>query len=255
MASKGIMGLAGVTLAGILGASSANAAVVLSDNFDAYTNGNLSGQGGWTATASAATPMQVAGDADKYVQLATGQDEYKAFSTAVNRTDGDSIATSFTANVATATANGDYFSHLSSPAGTTTFFYQRIFARSLGSGFQLGLLDTSGTGSAITYGAGELALGTEHDVDVTWNFVAGGNNDTFTMTVNGTPYLTHTWTSVNAEPATLEAANLRQAAGNAASVQFDDYVVDAVPEPTSLGLLAAGAGMLAGRRARRRVNA
>lgn len=242
---------AAVLAAGLSG-TSAGAAVVLSDNFDSYNVGTLSGQGGWTATADAATPAQVVGDADKYVQLLIGQDEYKAFTASVPHTDGNSLVTSFTANVTAATTTGDYFVHLSSPLASTFNFYQRVFARSSGDGFQLGLLETSGTGSSTTWGATVLPFGTDHDVDVTWNFVAGEKNDTFTLTVDGAPYLVDTWTSATAEPATLEAANLRQASGNAATVQFDDYVVTevaAVPEPTALAAIGLGAiGMLRRRR-------
>ncbi|MGB7159020.1 MAG: PEP-CTERM sorting domain-containing protein [Tepidisphaeraceae bacterium] len=246
---------AAIALAGM--GTAANAAVVLSDNFDSYTNGNLSSQGGWTATAVPVTPnaMQVAGATDKFVQLNTigGQDEYKAFTSVVAHTDGNSILTSFTANIASAAVAGDYFAHLSSPLATTSLFFQRVFARSSGAGFQLGLLDTSGTGSAITWGSTELTFGTEYDVDVTWNFVAGAVNDTFALTVNNAAYLTHAWTSVNGEPATIEAANLRQGgATTSASVQFDDYVItEVVPEPTSLAALGLGAmGLLHRRRNR-----
>ncbi len=241
---------AAVLAAGLTGAS-ANAGVVLSDNFDSYTNGPLSAQGGWTATSSATTPAQVAGGTDKYVQLSTGQDEYKAFTSVVPHTDGNSLQTSFTANVSAATTNGDYFSHLSSPLATTSLFFQRVFARSSDTGFQLGLVDTSGTGSTITYGTTILTLNTDHDVDVTWNFVPGTSNDTFSMIVDGAPYLLHTWTSVLAEPATLEAANLRQgSASNAPTLQFDNYVVtEVIPEPTSLAAIGLGAlGLLRRRR-------
>jgi hypothetical protein len=243
---------AAVALAGA--ASTTHAAIVLSDNFDSYANGNLSGQGGWTATASAATPMQVAGTTDKFVQLGTsGQDEFKAFSSVVPHTDGNTLDTSLAVNVSAAQAGGDYFAHVSSPAGTTTFFFQRLFARSSGTGFQLGLVDTSGTGSVITYGSTVLNFNQEYDVDIVWNFVPGTVNDTFALTVDSAAYLTHTWTSVNAEPTSIDAGNLRQGgAGTSATVQVDDFVVNGViPEPTGLAALGLGAlGMLRRRRGR-----
>ena len=228
----------------------ANAAFVLNDNFNSYSDGNLSGQGGWTATAAAATPMQVAGGADKYVQLGTsGQDEYKAFSSVVAHNDGDSLATSLTLNVSAAQATGDYFSHLSDPAGTTTNFYQRLFAKSSGAGYVLGMLAAS-TGTP-GYGTTVLNFNQEYDIDVVWSFVTGLKNDTFDIKVDGGAYLAYVWDAASAaEPANIGAANLRQGnAANAATAQVDDYTVDSiVPEPASLGLLAMGALFAARRR-------
>jgi len=226
----------------VLGTTGASATVVLNENFDGYTNGTLSGQGGWTATAAAATPMQVAGAADKFVQLGTsGQDEYKALSTALPHFDGNVIHTSLAVNVSAAQAAGDYFAHVSDPVATTTNFYQRLFARSSGAGYQIGLVDTSGTGSTITYGTTVLNFNQEYDVDINWTVVPGLINDTFALTVDSSPYLNHIWTSTSvAEPGNISAANLRQgAAANAATVQVDDYLVEGqIPEPASLGLLA-----------------
>ena len=257
MVKNATFGLAGVVLAGLLAhGGTARAAVVLSDNFDTYTDGDLVGQGGWTITGtSVVNPIQVSGGADNVASLvATGQDAYKAFTAPVTKNDGESLATSMTVNVSAASAAGDYFTHLSSPAGTTNNFYQRLFARSSDTGFQLGLVDTSGTGSVITYGTAVLPFATDHDVDVTWNFVPGGtNNDTFTVTVNGTPYLTHTWTSTAiSEPTTIEAFNFRQGGSTSGpTLTVDDVVVDAVPEPAAVALIGlASVGLLRRRRAR-----
>jgi hypothetical protein len=213
-------------------------AVLFSDDFSA-ANGPLAGTtpdvgGVWTPTAAAATPLQIATGA---VQFGTsGQDEYGAFTIPLSTAAGR-ITTSMDINVSAAQATGDYFSHLSNPAGTTTIFLQRLFARSSENGFQLGLLDTSGTNSATTWGNTVLNFGTPYHVDVNWNFVPGNNNDTFAVRVNNAPYLTHTWTSVNAEPTHLAAANLRQGgAANAATLTVDNLVVDGVPEPATAAL-------------------
>lgn len=248
--------MATALLALFVGASAQAAVTVLTDDFNSYTNGNLSGQGGWTATAAAATPMQVAGASDKFVQIGTsGQDEFKAFTTAVPHTDGESIETKATVTVTSAQATGDYFLHLSNPAGTTSNFYQRTFVRSSGAGFQFGLVDTSGTGSTTTFGTTVLNLNQAYNIDIIWNFVAGGtNNDTFTFNVDGSSYLTHTWTSTaTAEPTALAAANLRQGSATAAAgVNLDNLqvIASSVPEPAALGILSLALAAGANRRRR-----
>jgi hypothetical protein len=236
-----VFSLAPLLCAVLFAASSAHAATVLFDNFDSYTTGNLSGQGGWTATAAAATPMQVAGAADKFVQINTsGQDEYKAFTSPIPHLDGNTMTTSFNINVSAAQAAGDYFSHLSDPVGTTSFFFQRLFARSSGAGYQLGILATSGGANPPTYGATVLNFGQEYHIDIDWNFVVGPINDTFAVRVGAAPYVSYIWDTPTAEPAQLSAGNLRQGtAANSATLQFDDISVSGfVPEPASLGILA-----------------
>ena len=244
-----------------LGASTADAIIILNEDFDSYTNTNLVGQGNWNQTGATATnPIQVAGATDKYAAVGpTGQDVYKALdSGGVSHTDGDDLNTSVEVNVTAANATGDYFFHVSDPVGTSTNFYQRLYARSSGAGYQLGLVDTSGTGSVITWGTTVLNLNQAYDVDIDWNFVPGAQNDTFSLTVDSSAYLTHTWTSTqNQEPTAISAANLRQGAtGNSPTVQVDAIVIDGdtlVPEPASIGLLAAAA--MFGTRRRRAASA
>jgi hypothetical protein len=150
-----------------------------------------------------------------------------------------------------ATATGDYFIHLSDPAGTTSNFYQRLFIKSSGAGYQLGLLGSS-TGTP-GYGTGVLNFNQDYDIDVSWTFVAGAKNDTFVVTADNTNYLNYTWDAASTgEPAAqITAANLRQGGGTSAgTMQVDDLQVDGiVPEPTGLGALAMGA-VLAFRRRR-----
>ena len=248
----------------ILGGVSASfAAPAFSENFNSYVNGNLAGttqnelgQGPWAQNnVSSTTPIQVSNG--RALLGTSGQDVYAAFSSAVANPDGTSFYYALTLNVISAQATGDYFFHVSNPAGTTSLFYERLFARSSGAGFQLGLLDTSGTGSLTTWGATELPLSTDHRIVVAQNSIAGANNDTFSVYVNptdlgvegnNTAYLTHTWTSVNAETATYAAVNLRQGSGaNAANVLVDDIQVSktfseaaGVPEPSSIALATMG---------------
>jgi trimeric autotransporter adhesin len=242
--------------------SAAQAAIVFADPFT-YPNGPLIGQGGWTITGtSVVNPIQVSSNA---VPLTTtGQDAFAPLNSSVPHTDGNSIFTCFNLTVSAAQTTGDYFVHLSDPAGTTSNFYERIHARSSGGGFQLGLAETSGATPAVTYGAGVLNLNQSYFVVVAWNFVAGAINDTFSMYVDPTnpvealnpAYLGLTWTSAAAEPAQIAAVNFRQGtAGNAATVTVDNLNVstlfaDQIPEPASLATVALAGLALAARRRR-----
>jgi hypothetical protein len=237
---KSILGICAAALT----SSACFGQAVLTDNFDSYNPGDLVGQGGWTQTGSTATnPIQVVNQsgADDAVVLGTsGQDVFKAFTSAVSHTDGFGIQTEFSLLVTSADSTGDYFLHLTSSGAS---HYQRVSAKSSGSGFVLGLLEASG--GTTTFGATELTLGTEYAVDVLWNFVPGDDNDTFALTVDNLPYLAHTWTSTSDEPTTVAAVNLRQgAAADAPIVAVDDLLVSVIPEPASVALLGLGAGVL-----------
>jgi hypothetical protein len=228
------------------------AAVYLVEDYGTFTNGDLVGQDGWTQTGATATnPIQVA---DGSVLLSTsGQDAYKALSEAVPHDSGFSLYNGVNLSLSAAQATGDYFLHVSSPEGTTSNFYQRLFARSSGEGFQFGLLDTSG--GTTTWGETVLSFDTIYAVVIAWDFVEGATNDTFAVYVDpmsltraeNTPYLTHTWTSATAEPATVAAANFRQgSAGNAPTVSInglivtDSFATAAVPEPSTVVLMGIG---------------
>ena len=239
--------------------SSSSAAAFFTENFNSYADGSaLTNQGPWLATAAAVNP--ITNSVGRAHLNTSGQDAYAAFGAPVDATvSGTSLYAGLTLNVVSAQAAGDYFFHLSNPAGTTTSFYERLFVRSSAGGFQLGLVDTSGTGSTITYGTGEFSLSTDYRIVVALNFVAGANNDTFAVYVdptdpsiegNNTAYLTHTWTSATVEPTAYAAVNLRQgSAANAAEVLVDDIAVSQtfsdvtvaqVPEPSSMALAALG---------------
>jgi hypothetical protein len=247
-----------VLMAGLFNAAHAEL-VVFSDDFsvDGPLLGSTPDVGGvWTITGtSVVSPLTVTGGSLGLVT--TGQDAYAAFASQVPTTGGTSLATSFLLNVSAAQATGDYFLHLSDPAGTTGNFYDRVYARaSVNPGFfNLGLASFSGTGSVITYG-GDLPLGTPTSVISTWNFVDGLANDTLSLTVDSASYLTgYTWTG-NAEPAAfVSAVNIRQGtAANAPTLTIDNLVVTSIsviPEPTSLMLVGSVAGALGWVRRRR----
>lgn len=229
--------LIGAALVAVPTAARANT-IVFSDDFNA-PNGPLNGTtpdiggGNWAATAAAANPIQIAGGEVALVN--TGEDSYAAFTAPVPTTPGLGIRTNLDIRVTAASTAGDYFSHLSTPAGTMTTFLQRLFARSSGNGYQLGLVETSG--ATTTWGSTVLDFGTTYSVEVLWNFVAGPTNDTFALSVNDAPYLSLAWTSATAEPTNLAAVNFRQGGGTTfPTVYADNLVVEAVPEPAAFVL-------------------
>jgi hypothetical protein len=217
--------------------------IVFSDNFNKanqplVTTTPVIG-GAWSNVSAPTTnPLSIVSNA---VPLSAGGGEDALSLTAgqIPTTPGNVIHTGLDINVSSATATGDYFQHLGD--GSTSIFFQRLFAKSSGTGYVLGLVDTSGTGSTITYGSTVLSFGTSNHVDINWTPVAGNNNDTFAVLVNTLPYLTHIWTSTTVEPTLIKSANLRQGgATTSAALTVDNYVVDApvtVPEPATIMLL------------------
>lgn len=233
-----------------------HAATLFSDSFS-NPNGNLVGQGSWLQNgASVVNPIQVT--AGEVGMLATGQDVNAALSSPFSLVDGTSFYIGSTINISAASAVGDYFLHWS-PATSSTVFVSRLHVRSSGGGFQLGYLETA-SGGSLTWGSTVLNLNQDYRVVVAYNVLAGALNDTadvyvnptdFAVQANNTPYLTDAaWSSTLAETTTLGAVNLRQGGSTTgATLSVDDLYVattfaemEVVPEPTSLALVAIGAG-------------
>jgi hypothetical protein len=265
----------------MLALASSQAANYLTVDFaTGYTAGNLAGitanaagQNDWKQTSSTATtPIQI--NANQQVVIgASGQDVYKAFTSAFTKSDGTSIFLRSRFALTGSTATGDYFMHLSPTAGDSTSFLGRIGAKLTAAGastYLLGAQSTSGSGSLMTYGTRALNLNTFYDVILKWDFVAGGVNDTFSLFVDPTsnvlanlnPYVTANWLSITAEPTTLAAVNLRQgSAGNATTALISSLSVGSslsdvgvVPEPSSGALLVLGGVSLVAIRSLRKKN-
>ena len=234
-----------------------HATTLFSDSFN-YSDGDLAGQGSWLQNGSSVVNLiQVNGG--KALMLNTGQDLNAALNSPFSLVDGTTFYIGATINVSAAQATGDYFLHWSPTTGSTTYL-SRLEARSATGGFQLGYVETSGTGASITWGTSVLNLNQDYRVILAYNVVAGANNDTANVYVapvdyavegNNSIYLTDTWDSATAETATLGAINLRQGtASSAPTLSVDDLVVgtslgdmQVVPEPSSAALL--GLGLLA----------
>jgi len=242
--------------------SNAQATTVLNVDFaSGYIDGALVGQNNWAQTGTTATnPQQVTSGQVVLPSGTTGQDTYKGFASVVDATvSGNYLLSTINFSVAAATAGGDYFFHLSSPAGTTSNFSQRLFAKTAPEGFQLGISSSSSTGE---YGSTVLALNTPYNVVTKWDFLAGSLNDALTVYVNptdpiitnNTAYLSAAWSTTIAEPTTVAAANLRIGGTNTTPrVLINSIEVQSVPEPSTVGLAVAGGLGLAGIAARRRL--
>ena len=224
--------------------SAAFASLVFQDDFNKAnqallgTNPNIGGTWAITGT-SVINPLQISGN---QVPMAnTGQDAFAALSSVVPNAAGFPIRTSADINLS-AVGTGDYFLHVTDPVGSSSLFYQRLGAAATTGGYFLTFAATAGGGATTTPGTTVLSLGTTYHVDVDWNFVAGPLNDTFQVYVNGSPYVSKTWDSTNAEPPSVSSVNLRQGtAGSAATLTIDNLTVEQVPEPSSLALLALAA--------------
>ena len=216
--------------------------------------GNLVGQDGWTAHSGAGViPIQVTSsgtlvDSDgggtredanvAITPITTGQTYYFGFDVSVNGPTGVDPTTV-------------YFAHFKDTANDfTTRTFVTPFA---GSDFTFGL-SPSGSAPNVTWATG-LSYGQ------TYRVVGSYANDTTLETRLWVDPVTELSTSIAATDSAAAAVSsfaLRQASANntqlitnlAVGTSFAD-VVNPVPEPSTLGILAAGFGLLAAARRRR----
>ncbi len=81
-------------------------------------------------------------------------------------------------------AGGDYFAGFGGTSGSSvTSLFARLFAKSSGSGYQLGITNNSGTGTSTTYYTTDLSFGTTYLVVVKHDF-NGTSNDISSLWVN-----------------------------------------------------------------------
>ena len=237
-----------------LATSGVQASRLFLDTFS-YLDGDLVGNDGWVQTSTTTTtPIQVV---SYRAVMFTGQDVQTEISPAYNLVDGTPFFIGATINVQSATTSGDYFLHWS-PALQNNSYISRVEIRSSGTGFQMGYVETSGTGASLTWGSTVFDFNTDYRMVLQYNPVLGPVNDTADLYMDGNLELSDTWDSGTAEQTVLGTLNLRQASANAAALQVDDLVLattfaeaSVIPEPTSLSLMG-GLGLLAWTCIRRR---
>jgi hypothetical protein len=187
----------------------------------------------------------------------TGQDVYKAFP----KDSGGSFYSTFMLKVTAAQATGDYFYALS-PAESQSNYTGRLFVRSSGAGFQVGV---SKSNEAAVYGSTVFNLNTTYLTVVKYSFdPAKDSNDVIKV------YVLPSGAALTAEPAVAEIADtatsradaknfsfvtLRQGtAANAPSLVIDGIRVEkswykAMGVPTLDNFYSVGTGSVAGEKA------
>ena len=252
----------------MIAASAANAAVYYSTNFGTgYVNGNLAGvaatansegQNGWKQISTTNTnPVQVTNGAA--ILGTSGQDVWHSLSSSVPVTAGTTVYVSVSLRL-TAAQTGDYFLGLDSSSGGGNYA-GRVFAKSSGTGFVLGI---TGASTTATYGSTVLDFNRTYNVVYAWDFVSGLLNDTFSMYIdptsttraNLTSYVNATWNTGTEPTNPLISIDLRQGTSSSApsvsvySLNVGDSLASVgVPAPGAIALLGV-AGLVGSRRRR-----
>lgn len=215
---------------GLLAASHANAQVLLEENFT-FT-GPLSSNG-WTAISApgtnaitAAAPgltypnLPSSGVGNAASLTTSGEDDRKSFSP--TNTTGD-VYTSFLVNVSAAQAAGDYFTMVGT--GNSTFF-SRVFAKSSGTGFQLGI--QKGSTTPASYFTNDLQFNTTYFVVTKLTRAAGAGVASLWVNpvLGGTEPSPQAQNSAGADVTSVDSVYLRQgSAGNAATLRVGNILV------------------------------
>jgi hypothetical protein len=145
-----------------------------------------------------------------------------------------SVYASAIVSISAAQATGDYFFHLGQTSTTqswnVTSFTARVFARSSGTGFQLGFTRAT---TAPTYGTTIYPFNTPIFIVVKHTFVTGTNNDAVSMyvfagstnppSVEGTPDFNIT-TETGTDPTEISKIVIRQGTAANAPTGLIDYI-------------------------------
>jgi hypothetical protein len=226
----------GSLLALFLLSSLANAQLLVTEDFSYTASSGLVVTNGYTAnsgtgtsnltTAASGTGLSYTGSPRSNVGLAlpmvtTGEDCYKSYT---SQTAG-AVYASALINLSAAQATGDYFFCIM----TGTTYNVRLFAKSSGTGYVLGINKAGGT---TLYDATVRTFSTTYLVVLKYEFIAGTLNDPVSLYVNPTlggtepsPLLTSTGTPT-ADAASISSYGFRQGtAGSAPTLVIDGIMV------------------------------
>ena len=187
--------------------SAVTAQSLLVDDFTGLNTGSsLVGQSSWVKGGSGPEPTiqnssplvypGYNGGSGEYVLMPTGiatsSRVYKPFTTTAAGT--NTFYYSFLLNLSATTATGDYFITLGDP-GTGTSYFGRIFAKTNGAGYNLGVTKLANVASAV-FGTTVFNYNQTYLVVVRYTFVTGASNDEMYVWVNP---------SLSSEPSTGSA--------------------------------------------------
>ena len=218
---------------GVIAAASAHSQVLLEENFT-FT-GPLTANG-WSAVSgtnsnaiTAATPgliypnLPSSGVGNAAALTTSGEDDRKSFSP--TNTTGD-VYTSFLVNVSAAQAAGDYFTAVGTTVGVTNSFFSRVFAKSSGSGFQLGIQKAST--APTSYFTNDLQFNTTYLVVTKLTRAAGAGVASLWVnpSLGGMEPAPQAENSTGSDAANIDSVYLRQGtAGSAATLRVGSILL------------------------------
>ena len=210
---------------------------LFSEDFTGLTAGNLAGQSSWTkggsgpdATVANATPLTRSGyngGGAEYVVMpapsATSSRVYKTFTTPATNFSGTTFYFSLLLNLtSTSTTATNYFISLGG-SGTSTSYGAKLFARTSGSGYNIGLSKTSNT---AVFGSSVLNLNSTYLIVVKYTFNLAG-----TAAPNNLDDVAYLWVNPSgSEPSTATAECTVPAGGS--DTDYDGF---APTPPTDVG--------------------
>ena len=217
----------------VIAAASAHSQVLLEENFT-FT-GPLTANG-WSAVSgtnsnaiTAAAPgliypnLPSSGVGNAAALTTSGEDDRKSFSP--TNTTGD-VYTSFLVNVSAAQAAGDYFTAVGTTVGVTNSFFSRVFAKSSGSGFQLGIQKAST--APTSYFTNDLQFNTTYLVVTKLTRAAGAGVASLWVnpSLGGMEPAPQAENSTGSDATNIDSVYLRQgSAGSAATLRVGSILL------------------------------